>query len=221
MDTPAERALEALKRFRGHGIDHLLMKARIRLGGIDAALDQDFRIVQIDRFIIDLVAAVVIDHGKLLADRSGCELLVIRRSGSSASTSDTRRRAVGSGSGPRSNTCRMCLSSRKWIGRRQKRKDHTISIMPECDRACPVNQTPTTPWEPTYENGLKFHDSKFRSQITRMVPLTDETKDMNRQFQEILGNAVWKNYMLLSTQWPSDFGVPKKDESSTPMPHSH
>ena len=35
--------------------------------------------VQIDRFIIDLVAAVVIDHGKLLADRSGCELLVIQR----------------------------------------------------------------------------------------------------------------------------------------------
>jgi hypothetical protein len=80
---------------------------------------------------------------------------------------------------------------------------------PECV-ACPVNQTPPTPWEPIYENGLKFHDSKFRSQITRVVPLTDETKQMNKQFQEILGNAVWKDYMLLSTQWPSDFDCAKK-----------
>jgi hypothetical protein len=81
---------------------------------------------------------------------------------------------------------------------------------PECV-ACPVNQTPPTPWEPTYENGLKFHDVKFRSQITRMVPLTDETKQMNKQFQEILGNAIWKDYMLLSTQWPSDFDCAKKE----------
>jgi hypothetical protein len=81
---------------------------------------------------------------------------------------------------------------------------------PECV-ACPVNQTPTTPWEPTHENGLKFHDGKFRSQITRMVPLTDETKQMNKQFQEILGNAIWKDYMLLSTQWPSDFDCAKKE----------
>jgi hypothetical protein len=75
-----------------------------------------------------------------------------------------------------------------------------------CDPTqCPVNQTPPTPWEPTYKNGLKFHDSKFRSQITRVIPLTDETKQMNKDFQGILGNTVWKNYMLLSTQWPSDF----------------
>ena len=81
-------------------------------------------------------------------------------------------------------------------------------------RACPVNQTPPTPWEPTYKNGLKFHDSKFRSQITRVVPLTDETKQMNKQFQEILGNTVWKDYMLLSTQWPSDFNCAKKDKAA-------
>ena len=47
-----------------------------------------------------------------------------------------------------------------------------------------------------------------------MVPLTDETKQMNNQFQEILGNAVWKDYMLLSTQWPSDFGCAKKEMSA-------
>jgi hypothetical protein len=78
---------------------------------------------------------------------------------------------------------------------------------PKCDvETCPVNQTPPPPWDPTYKNGLKFYDRAFRSQITRVIPLTDETKDMNERFQRLLSNTVWKNYMLLSTQWPSDFG---------------
>jgi hypothetical protein len=90
---------------------------------------------------------------------------------------------------------------------------------PSCDTTkCPVNETPPTPWDPTHKNGLKFHDSTFRSQITRVVPLTDEAKEMNRQFQAILGNTVWKNYMLLSTQWPSDFGCAGKKDTSTPPP---
>jgi hypothetical protein len=81
---------------------------------------------------------------------------------------------------------------------------------PACDTAkCPVNQTPPRPWNPTYANGLKFHNP-FRSQITRIIPLTDETKKMNKQFQDILGNTVWKNYMLLSTQWPSAFPCAQK-----------
>jgi hypothetical protein len=90
---------------------------------------------------------------------------------------------------------------------------------PNCDATkCPVNETPPTPWDPTHKNGLKFHDRTFRSQITRVVPLTDEAKEMNRQFQAILGNTVWKNYMLLSTQWPSDFGCAGKKDTSTPPP---
>jgi uncharacterized protein YrzB (UPF0473 family) len=77
--------------------------------------------------------------------------------------------------------------------------------------ACPAhNQTPPFPWEPTYANGLKFNDPSFRSQITRIVPLTDETRDMNSRFQSILGKTVWKNYMLLSTQWPSDFNCARR-----------
>ena len=88
-----------------------------------------------------------------------------------------------------------------------------------CDPTqCPVNQTPPTPWEPKYKNGLKFSDSKFRSQITRVVALTDETKQMNDQFQRIVGNTVWKNYMLLSTQWPSDFGCARATTTGTPAP---
>jgi len=70
---------------------------------------------------------------------------------------------------------------------------------------CPVNQTPPRPWDPTYVNGLKFHDSTFKSQITRVIPLTEDTRDINGRFQDVLGDTVWKNYMLLSTQWPSAF----------------
>jgi hypothetical protein len=77
---------------------------------------------------------------------------------------------------------------------------------PKCDaQKCPVNQTPPHPWDPTYSNGLKFGDTAFKSQISRVVPLTDETKDLNKRFQAVLGDTVWKNYMLLTTQWPSGF----------------
>jgi hypothetical protein len=69
---------------------------------------------------------------------------------------------------------------------------------------CPVNQTPPRPWEPKQSLGLKFH-SPFKSQIVRTIPLTDDTKKINKKFQEILRGTVWENYMLLSTQWPSDF----------------
>jgi hypothetical protein len=87
-----------------------------------------------------------------------------------------------------------------------------------CDTAkCPVNQTPPHPWDPTYANGLKFNNA-FRSQITRVIPLTDDTKDLNRQFQDILKNTVWKNYMLLSTQWPSDFNCARATTAGTPPP---
>jgi hypothetical protein len=82
---------------------------------------------------------------------------------------------------------------------------------PSCSAAdCPVNQTPPRPWDPEPENEMKFRvraDGKFlfNSQITRVVPLTEATKVMNGQFQSILSNTVWKNYMLIGTQWPSAF----------------
>ena len=78
-------------------------------------------------------------------------------------------------------------------------------------RAClPVNQTPPRPWEPKPSLGLKF-DGPFRSQIVRVTPLTEDTKRMNKKFQEILRGTVWENYMLLSTQWPSDFECAKQN----------
>jgi hypothetical protein len=93
---------------------------------------------------------------------------------------------------------------------------------PSCDTAkCKVNETPPRPWEPKHALGLKFHDKEFKSQITRVIPLTDETKKMNKQFQDILGKTVWKNYMLLSTQWPSDFPCTQRfSDQTNPEPRT-
>ena len=86
---------------------------------------------------------------------------------------------------------------------------------PSCDTAkCKVNETPPRPWEPKHALGLKFYNKEFKSQITRVIPLTDDTKEMNKKFQDILGKTVWKNYMLLSTQWPSDFGCTRRFSDS-------
>jgi hypothetical protein len=101
-------------------------------------------------------------------------------------------------------------------GRKLKRSYNFYK--PGCDSSmCPVNQTPPRPWDPTYTNGLKFH-SAFKSQITRVIPLFNETKRLNEQFQGLLKNTVWKNYMLLSTQWPSDFGCARATTTGTPAP---
>ncbi len=69
---------------------------------------------------------------------------------------------------------------------------------------CPLNQTPPWPWEPDPARELKFHGS-FNSQIARVTSLTDATVAINTAFQAILEGTVWQNYLLISTQWPSDF----------------
>jgi hypothetical protein len=80
---------------------------------------------------------------------------------------------------------------------------------PACDAAkCPVNATPPRPWR-FPDRSLKFPGG-FKNQITRVTALTDDTKEINAKFQNILRGTVWANYMLLSTQWPSDFGCAGK-----------
>lgn len=79
---------------------------------------------------------------------------------------------------------------------------------------CPINEPPPRPWDPNvqpFPNG-------FKSQITRVVPVTDATISLNQQFQGILAGTVWPNYELISTQWPTDpqsqvdlTGVPAPD----------
>jgi hypothetical protein len=76
-----------------------------------------------------------------------------------------------------------------------------------CRDDCPAeNATPPRQfWQPDLALKLEFEDT-FRSQIVRETPLTDAAKHMNDIFHDILKGTVWVNYMLLSTQWPSNFG---------------
>jgi hypothetical protein len=75
---------------------------------------------------------------------------------------------------------------------------------------CAVNETPPRPWDPEPADQLQFRKSAdghmiFNSQITRVIPLSEANKRMNSQFQALLDSTVWKNYMLIGTQWPSSF----------------
>ena len=75
-----------------------------------------------------------------------------------------------------------------------------------CRDDCPVNETPPRQfWQPDYALKLNFKDSRFKSQIVRETPLTHATSNMNTLFQSMLQDSVWKNYMLVNTQWPSLF----------------
>jgi hypothetical protein len=82
---------------------------------------------------------------------------------------------------------------------------------------CPPNQTPPWPWEPDPARELKFHGS-FNSQITRMTPLPDATVEINTAFQKLLNGTVWQHYMLINTQWPSNFGCTQLRSANTPFP---
>lgn len=74
-----------------------------------------------------------------------------------------------------------------------------------CVGACTVNATPPKPWDPDPALELRFRrDDSFKSQIVRVTPLTPAANNMNVIFQSMLANTVWKNYMLISTQWPTN-----------------
>jgi hypothetical protein len=77
-----------------------------------------------------------------------------------------------------------------------------------CNGDCPTeNATPPRPWDPDPVLRLRFRkDESFKSQIVREAPLAHATKNMNKIFQSMLQDSVWKNYMLINTQWPSAFG---------------
>jgi hypothetical protein len=70
-----------------------------------------------------------------------------------------------------------------------------------CDAVkCPINQIPLHPWNPAKQP----FQGGFKSQIVRMNPISPDAKDINKASQAIV-DGVWKNYMLVSTQWPTDF----------------
>jgi len=88
-----------------------------------------------------------------------------------------------------------------------------------CKGDCAENATPPTPWDPDPALELRFRsDDSFKSQIVRETPLTNAAKNMNAIFQSMLSNSVWKNYMLISTQWPSAFSCTSQQAKSPGSP---
>jgi len=86
-----------------------------------------------------------------------------------------------------------------------------------CPR-CTSNNTPPSPWDPPAS--LKFHSSD-KTQVVRSTILPDavakEVDDLNRSFRNLLKGTVWENYMLITTQWPSN-NESKTDCNGVPMP---
>jgi hypothetical protein len=77
----------------------------------------------------------------------------------------------------------------------------------------PDNRTPPRPWDPSEE---PFRDG-FKSQITRVIPVTVDTHKMNQEFQSRVKGTVWENYMLVSVQWPSDFACSSNPKQNDPI----
>src|ERR1700674_5024934 len=76
IDGPAKGVFEAPNSLACHRIDHLLMKLRVRLARVEATSEQNPWIVKINRSVIALITSVIVDYGKVLADRSWPQGLV-------------------------------------------------------------------------------------------------------------------------------------------------
>jgi hypothetical protein len=111
---------------------------------------------------------------------------------------------------------------------------------PACSESnCPINQTPTGPWDPDILGWSPFpKNPKFKSQIVRTgintsfndggpTKLEDDVKTLNDLFHKSpqIAGTVWANYDLITTQWPSGFPCAGKkspgtlpDPTCTPFP---
>jgi hypothetical protein len=83
---------------------------------------------------------------------------------------------------------------------------------PDCTN-CKTNKPPPRPWNPNV--------TTTPSQVTRVIPIDDATKQLNSQWQGFLAgvnkNSVWQFYELVSTQWPTN---PAPSPAPTPYdPH--
>jgi hypothetical protein len=88
----------------------------------------------------------------------------------------------------------------------EKKLDRYNFFNAKCTNDCPaVNDTPPQPWDP--DTSLTFK-GPYRSQVVRKRmlpgPVIDEVAKLNEAFQGLLKGTVWENYMLLTTQWPSN-----------------
>jgi hypothetical protein len=91
-------------------------------------------------------------------------------------------------------------------------KAHYNFYDPNC-KTCAINEPPPRPWDP---NVVPFPND-YHSQITRVIPITDEVTAMNAAFQATVKGTVWQNYELVSTQWPTD-ATNKTDPTGKPAP---
>lgn len=82
------------------------------------------------------------------------------------------------------------------------------------DSDSPVNEPPPRPWDPATEYTTP-------SQVVRVIPITEQADSINNVFHESLKKinpeSVWQNYILVSTQWPTD-PTSRIDESGNPFP---
>jgi len=86
----------------------------------------------------------------------------------------------------------------------------------DCDIGqCPFNQTPKGRWDPA----VQPFPGGFRSQIVRVIPVTTDAAAINAKSQAVgkVKESVWANYMLVSTQWPTD-RANQIDKSGVPAP---
>jgi hypothetical protein len=83
---------------------------------------------------------------------------------------------------------------------------------PKC-KSCQVNQPPPRPWDPN----IQPFPGGYKSQITRVIPLTSATIALTSSFHAILKGTVWENYTLVSTQWPTNAKSPT-DPTGDPAP---
>ncbi len=78
---------------------------------------------------------------------------------------------------------------------------------------CPVNKMAEQPWNPD-------KSGQTPTQVTRVVPITKETREMNAYYQaqlrQVNPDTPWQYYMLISTQWPTKPGDPVSFQNPDP-----
>jgi hypothetical protein len=94
---------------------------------------------------------------------------------------------------------------------------------PSCGGACPVNQQPPQPWDPS----IPPHPGMFRSQIMRKtqypIEATNSASHWNEKFHNVLKDKglndykILTKYKLITTQWPTAPDS-KTDPNGSPFP---
>ncbi len=79
--------------------------------------------------------------------------------------------------------------------------------------SCPVNKMAKQPWNPD-------KSGQTPTQVTRIVPITEATKQLNTYYQnqlrQVNAHTPWQYYMLVSTQWPTKPGDPTSFQNPDP-----